>query len=165
MGKSSTITFREQPLAGVTSVAGQMKVHAETLEIETSARVQLVDVTAAVAGVVGRSQVVEGSMSLMSLHTTAAVCINEFQTALLADIQSLLERVVERDAGWLHNDPRHSDCDRQNADAHLRAMLLGHGLTLQVAGGELVLGQWQRLLLAELDGPRTRTLRAMVMGV
>jgi secondary thiamine-phosphate synthase enzyme len=52
-----------------------------------------------------------------------------------------------------------------NADSHLRALLLGHSLTVQVSGGEVVLGQWQRLLLAELDGPRTRTLRLSFMGI
>ena len=46
-----------------------------------------------------------------------------------------------------------------NADSHLRALLLGHNLTLQVSGGEVVLGQWQRILMAELDGPRARSLR------
>ena len=56
--------------------------------------------------------------------------------------------------------PEHSDCDRMNADSHLRAMLLGHSLTLQISGGELVLGQWQRVLVGELDGPRARTHRA-----
>ena len=42
-------------------------------------------------------------------------------------------------------------------------MLLGHSLTLQISGGELVLGQWQRVLVAELDGPRARTMRVQVM--
>ena len=67
--------------------------------------------------------------------------------------------MVARDAEWMHNDPEHSDCDRMNADSHLRALLLGHSLTLQVSGGEVVLGQWQRILMAELDGPRARSLR------
>jgi thiamine phosphate synthase YjbQ (UPF0047 family) len=44
-------------------------------------------------------------------------------------------------------------------------MLLGHSLTLQVGGGEIVLGQWQRVLAAELDGPRVRTIRLQIMGV
>jgi thiamine phosphate synthase YjbQ (UPF0047 family) len=44
-------------------------------------------------------------------------------------------------------------------------MLLGHSLTLQVSGGELVLGQWQRILMTELDGPRARTLRVQVSGL
>ena len=50
------------------------------------------------------------------------------------------------------------------ADAHLRALLLGHSVTLQVSGGELVLGQWQRVLMAELDGPRARSLRLKILG-
>jgi thiamine phosphate synthase YjbQ (UPF0047 family) len=76
----------------------------------------------------------------------------------------VLERLAAREAGWLHDNPAHSDCERLNADAHLRAMFLGHGVTLQVSGGELVLGQWQRVLFAELDGPRPRTLRLLAMG-
>jgi secondary thiamine-phosphate synthase enzyme len=52
-----------------------------------------------------------------------------------------------------------------NADAHLRAMLLGHSLTLQISGGDVVLGTWQRVLAAEMDGPRTRTVRVQLMGI
>jgi secondary thiamine-phosphate synthase enzyme len=99
------------------------------------------------------------------MHTTCAVFINEFQTALLTDIKAFLEKMVERDEEWLHNNPDHSDCDRMNADAHLRALLLGHSLTLQISGGEVVLGQWQRILMAELDGPRARTLRIQLFGI
>ncbi len=84
---------------------------------------------------------------------------------MLADIKRFLEQIIARDGDWMHNDPAHSDCDRMNADSHLRTMLLGHSLTLQVSGGELVLGQWQRILVAELDGPRTRTIRAQLWGI
>ena len=100
------------------------------------------------------------------MHTTCTLFINEFQTALLTDIKRFLEQMVARDAEWMHNNPEHSDCDRMNADSHLRALLLGHSLTLQVSGGEVVLGQWQRILMAELDGPRARDqLRIQLMGV
>ena len=54
---------------------------------------------------------------------------------------------------------------RANADSHLRAMLLGHSVTMQVSGGELVVGRWQRVLCGEMDGPRTRTIRAQVQGI
>ena len=43
--------------------------------------------------------------------------------------------------------------------------VLGHSLSLQVSGGEVVLGQWQRIVMAELDGPRSRTIRISVMGI
>jgi secondary thiamine-phosphate synthase enzyme len=107
----------------------------------------------------------EGLVSIWSMHTTCTLFINEYQVALLADITRFLERMVARDAEYLHNDPNHSDCDRMNADSHLRAMLLGHNLTLQISGGEVVLGQWQRVLMAELDGPRARSLRVQIFGI
>ena len=107
----------------------------------------------------------EGLVNVWSLHTTCAVFINENQSALHSDIKQFLEETVSRHGQWMHNDPEHSDCDRNNADAHLRAMLLGHSLTLQISNGDVVLGQWQRVLMAELDGPRARTLRIQVWGV
>lgn len=165
MSKSSTVTARDEPAADRTSVSGPLRVHAETLTIETEGRFQLVDVTDRVRALVRGAGVAEGTASLLSLHTTCSVLINESQAALVADIKSFLEHVVDRDAEWLHNDPAHSDCDRFNADAHLRALLLGQTLTLQVSRGDVVLGQWQRVLIAELDGPRARTLRVQVMGV
>ena len=50
------------------------------------------------------------------------------------------------------------------AAAHLGVFMLGYSLTLQIGDGELVLGEWQRVLLAELDGPRTRQLRIQILG-
>jgi secondary thiamine-phosphate synthase enzyme len=166
MSKSSTVTVRETPVhEGSTATAGGLTIHGETFIIETSERVDVVDLTDRIMELVRRFRIREGLVSLWSMHTTCAVFINEFQTALLSDIKGFLEQVVARDAEWLHNNPDHSDCDRFNADSHLRAMLLGHSLTLQISNGEVVLGQWQRILMAELDGPRARTLRAQVWGV
>ena len=166
MSKSSTVTVRERPVERVASAAvGGLTIHGETLVVQTDQRIELVDITSRIMEFVRRFEISEGLVSLWSMHTTCALFINEFQTALLADIKRFLETVVARDAAWLHNDPDHSDCDRMNADSHLRALLLGHSLTLQVSGGEIVLGQWQRILLAELDGPRTRSLRVQVWGI
>jgi secondary thiamine-phosphate synthase enzyme len=164
--KSSTVTIREKPMEGVaTATAGRVTVHGETFVIDTDQRIELVDLTNRVMEFVRRFNIREGMLSIWSMHTTCTLLINEFQGALLSDIKRFLEQMVARDAEYLHNDPNHSDCDRQNADSHLRAMLLGHSLTLQISGGEVVLGQWQRILMAELDGPRARSLRVQVFGV
>ena len=164
MSKSSIVSGRQAP-AGDVSATGGLVVHAQTLGLRTTERVELVDLTERIAGVVETSGIREGLVSLWSLHTTCALFINENQSALHADIKQFLESTVSRTGNWRHNDPEHSDCDRNNADAHLRAMLLGHSLTLQVTSGELVLGQWQRVLAAELDGPRIRSIRVQVQGV
>ncbi len=166
MSKSSTVTVRATPVPDVTSAtANGLSIHGETIVIETDERLELVDLTERVMSMVRKLKVREGLVNLWSMHTTCTLFINEFQTALLSDIKSFLEEMVARDAAWMHNDPDHSDCDRMNADSHLRALVLGHSLTLQVSGGEVVLGQWQRILMAELDGPRSRSLRVQVMGI
>jgi secondary thiamine-phosphate synthase enzyme len=164
MSRSSSITVREEPSRGG-GASGPLTVHAESLLVQTDSRIELVDITDAVMERVKRSGIREGLASLWSLHTTCALFINEAQIALHADILRVLEEVVERDAEWLHNDPAHSDCDRMNADSHLRAMLLGHSVTLQISGGEPVLGQWQRVLVGEMDGPRARSIRVQILGL
>ena len=166
MSKSSTVTVRETPVQEVASAkAGGLTIHGETFVVQTDQRLELVDLTSRIMDYVRCFNIREGLVSLWSMHTTCALFINEFQTALLSDIKRFLEQLVARDAEWMHNNPEHSDCDRMNADSHLRALLLGHSLTLQVSGGEVVLGQWQRVLMAELDGPRARSLRIQVLGV
>jgi secondary thiamine-phosphate synthase enzyme len=166
MSKSSTVTARDTPIAEVArATSGTFTIHGETLTIETNERIELVDLTDRLMALAREQGVREGFLNIWSLHTTCAVFINEFQSALLADIKQFLEHVVARDAEWLHNDPAHSDCDRMNADSHLRALLLGHSMTLQISGGEIVLGQWQRVLMAELDGPRARSLRVQIVGL
>ncbi len=141
-----------------------MKVQSDTITVQTEQRMELIDITDRVSAFVSASGVREGLLSVCSLHTTCGVFINEVQAALHADIKSALEQMVARDARWMHNDPDYSDCDRSNADSHLRAMLLGHSLTLQLTGGAIVLGQWQRVLAAEMDGPRLRTIRLQAIG-
>jgi secondary thiamine-phosphate synthase enzyme len=166
MSKSSTVTVRERPVEEVASASvGSLTIHGETLVISTDQRIELVDLTNKVMEFVRRFNMREGLVSLWSMHTTCSLFINEFQTALLSDIRRFLEQMVARDAEWMHNNPEHSDCDRMNADSHLRAVLLGHHVTLQVSGGEVVLGQWQRILMAELDGPRARSLRIQIFGI
>jgi secondary thiamine-phosphate synthase enzyme len=166
MSKSSTVTVREHPVQEVTSAtAGGLTIHGETIVVQTDQRIELVDLTNRVMEFVRHFNIREGLVCLWSMHTTCALFINEFQTALLSDIKRFLEQMVARDAEWLHNNPEHSDCDRMNADSHLRALLLGHNLSLLVSGGEVVLGQWQRVLMAELDGPRARSLRIQIFGV
>lgn len=142
-----------------------MHVRAETITVPTDKALQILDLTDDVMARVKASGVREGTATLASLHTTCSLFVNESQAALREDMEQFLQHVVDPATPWLHNDPEHSDCDRMNAGAHLRALVMSPSVTLQISDGELVLGQWQRLLMAELDGPRSRTLRLQVMGI
>lgn len=141
------------------------RLFSRQIECATGARFEIVNLTERVAGVVRESGIRGGQVHVQTLHTTTGLFLNECQQALLNDFEALLRLLVEEKNGWRHNDPRYSDCDRGNAAAHLRGLLLGHALSLQVEEGRLVLGRWQAVLFAELDGPQNRLLSVQVMGL
>jgi secondary thiamine-phosphate synthase enzyme len=141
-----------------------MFIKAKTLTIETFTKVQLFDLTTEVKTFLAEAGVWNGQGVISTLHTTTGVFFTETQDALWDDVEAFLRQLVAERIGYKHNDPRFSDCDRQNAAAHLRAILLGGSLALQVEEGRLVLGQFQRIIFAELDGPRPRSLRMQFMG-
>ena len=150
--------------ANGTETTATTGVHVRRIEVQTSKRMEIHDLTAIVQDMVRGTGVTAGLVTVSTMHTTTAVFVNEPQSALLDDVQDMLERLVPRGEEWKHNDPRYSDCDRHNADAHLRAIMLGSSVTLQVAEGALTMGQWQRVLMAELDGPRKRGLVLQVLA-
>jgi len=131
----------------------------------TTDRLQLINITDRINDIVHKSGIRDGMVHLQSLHTTAAVFLNEWQDALLHDVKSYLDHLVPPGRDWRHNDPRYSDCERQNADSHLRGMVLGQSLCLQVRNSAVLLGTWQSIILAELDGPRSRSMSVQVTGI
>ncbi len=144
---------------------GGYKVFSRILDWITNDRMQLLNITERINEIVRKSGVRDGIVHLQSLHTTTAVFINEWQDALLHDVRSFFEDVVERENYYRHNDPDYSDCERKNADSHLRGMMMGQTLSLQVRNSNVLLGTWQSIILAEFDGPRSRSLAIQVSGV
>jgi secondary thiamine-phosphate synthase enzyme len=141
-----------------------MKSSHKHLSIATDRKQELIDLSSQLEQAVAESFIQDGFAGIYSQHTTAAVFVSEFQQALLDDIGGFLERLVQDDVFYKHNSPRFSDCDRHNAASHLRSLLLQHSVFVPVQEGKLLLGQFQRVIFAELDGPRTRSLRIQVLG-
>jgi secondary thiamine-phosphate synthase enzyme len=149
------------PAAG----SGGFKIFHRVLDWITNDRTQLINVTDRINDIVRKSGIRDGLVHLQSLHTTTAVFINEWQDALLHDVKAFLEEIVARERSWRHNDPEYSDCERQNADSHMRGMLMGQSLILQVRNSAVLLGTWQSIILAEFDGPRSRSMSVQVSGI
>lgn len=141
------------------------KVVSRIVDWITNDRMQLLNITERVNEIVRKSGIRDGLVHMQSLHTTTAVFLNEWQDALLDDVKSFFENVVERESYYRHNDPNFSDCERQNADSHLRGMMMGQTLCLQVRNASILLGTWQSIIFAEFDGPRSRSLAVQVSGV
>lgn len=131
----------------------------------THDRTQLLNITERINEIVRKSGVKNGMVHLQSLHTTTSIFLNEWQDALLEDVKQFFEETIERNRYYKHNDPNHSDCERANADSHIRGMLMGQTLCLQVRNASVLLGTWQSIILAEFDGPRSRSVAVQVSGV
>jgi secondary thiamine-phosphate synthase enzyme len=142
-----------------------MKTQLDTFVVCSSQKQEMIDITPDVIESTCAAGIRNGFVGVFSQHTTAVLLVNEFQSALLSDIGDFLKRVVDDGLPYKHNSPEWSDCDRGNATSHLRSLLFSNGVILPVVEGKPVLGQFQSVLLAELDGPRERTLKLQFLGV
>jgi len=144
---------------------GTVKVFAKTIEVKTNDRTELINLSGDIRAFVDRTGVKDGYVQISSLHTTAGIFVNEWQDALLADMKSMIDEIVPRGTYYKHNDPEYSDCDRHNADSHLKNVVLGHSLSVPIAESKLVLGKWQSVILSEFDGPNERKVFLQVFGI
>ena len=153
------------PEAGTQPAAPGFRIFNRIVDWITSDRLQLLNITDRINEIVHKSGIRDGLVHLQSLHTTSSVFLNEWQDALIQDVRNFFEQVVRQDDYYRHNDPHYSDCERKNADSHLRGMLMGQTLCLQVRNASVLLGTWQSIIFAEFDGPRSRSLAVQVSGV
>jgi secondary thiamine-phosphate synthase enzyme len=144
---------------------GVVKVFSKTISVKTTERSELINLSDELRDFVVATGIADGYVQVSSLHTTAGLFMNEWQDALLTDVKSMIEQIVPRDTYYKHNDPEFSDCDRHNADSHLRNVVVGHSLSVPIAQGKPVLGQWQSIILAEFDGPNERKVFMQVFGI
>lgn len=139
------------------------------LHIATDRPVAFVDLTDRLAEVVAASGLHTGLLNLHTRHTTTAIVLNEHEPLLLADFEALLARLAPPDAAYRHDDlavrtVNLTPGERVNGHAHCQALLLPSSATVNVAGGRLELGRWQRVFLVERDGPRPREVSVIVLG-
>jgi secondary thiamine-phosphate synthase enzyme len=160
---SASVKAPEQPTVDV--VTGAYRVVSTVMKVQTGEREELYNLSQTVRDFVKTSGIRAGMVTISSLHTTSAIFINEWQDALVHDVKAYLSKLIHKDEYYRHNDPAWSDCDRHNADSHLRSLMLGMNLSLQIADSDVVLGEWQSVIMAELDGPRERTIRIQAMGI
>jgi secondary thiamine-phosphate synthase enzyme len=126
------------------------------LKVRSSRRVEILDVTGGVERAIAESGVAEGICVLQSLHTTAALTINESADPdVRRDMERQLAVLAPRDPAFLHAEG--------NSDAHIKTSLFGPSLTLVVSAGRPVLGTWQAVYFCEFDGPRERSVVVKVL--
>ena len=144
-----------------------MQNYTEIFTLQTSDSISIVNLDPLVQQAIASSGIEDGFVIVSSRHTTTAITINEYEERLLQDIRAWLSKLAPQDADYLHNDIHLRDCppdEPENAHSHLMAMLLGSSETIPLKNGKPMTGQWQSVMLFDLDGPRERTVNIQIIG-
>ncbi|MDI9619770.1 MAG: secondary thiamine-phosphate synthase enzyme YjbQ [Candidatus Nezhaarchaeota archaeon] len=135
-----------------------MKAHFRLLELSTTKRVELLDITKMVEEVVGDSNIMNGLCLVFAPHATAAIIVNEDEEGLRSDVVKWIEEVFPHNGGWKHN------MIDDNASAHLASAFSSSSRIFPVKDGRVFRGTWQSIFFLEMDGPRRRRIMVEVLG-
>ncbi len=145
------------------------------LKVETSGSPKFFDITDQVTELVDASKINNGLVCVFSQHTTAAVVIQEDEPLLMTDLSSFIERLAPKDAHYRHNDfnvrtvHMHED-ECPNGHSHCQNLVLGTSESIPIVQGKMILGQWQRIFVIELDADKAnqishRNIAVQIMGI
>lgn len=124
----------------------------ESINVKSSKRNELIDINHEVEDIVSKSGIKEGICNIYAPHATCGIIINEnYDPNICLDIVDLLKEYIPQ-GKW-----RHDRIDN-NADAHIKAAIVGPSETIPISEGRLVTGRWQSIMLADFDGPRERKI-------
>ena len=140
------------------------------VSVVTRDPVEFVDITPALVRVVEGLGLRDGVLTVYTRHTTTGLLINEHEPLLFSDLQAMFERLIPEDGPFAHDDFERRTVnltpgERRNGWAHCRAALLRTSESIPVAGAQLSLGRWQRVLLVEFDGGQTREIAVTLQGL
>jgi secondary thiamine-phosphate synthase enzyme len=136
-----------------------LKTATKYLWFETPKRRELVRITDAVAEVVEQSGISEGMVLVSAMHITAGIYVNDDEPGLFEDIWAWLEELAPQKSDYLHHRT-----GEDNADAHLKSLLIHHQVVVPITEGKLDLGTWQQIFYAEFDGRRRKRVIVKAMG-
>ena len=128
-----------------------------TLDIKTTTRIETVDITSLVRGIIKQRGIQFGLCCVFCPHTTAGVTIQEnADPTVKSDLMQHLSRLIPKDAPFAHGEG--------NSDSHIKSSVVGASTTLVVENGKLLLGHWQAIYFCEFDGPRERRVHVKIVG-
>ncbi|MHB9133203.1 MAG: secondary thiamine-phosphate synthase enzyme YjbQ [Armatimonadota bacterium] len=136
-----------------------MTVVTDYLWFNTEHRREYVNITGTVQDIVRKSGIQEGMVLVSAMHITAGVYVNDNESGLIQDIDTWLEELAPAKPEYHHHWT-----GEDNADAHLKSLLIHHEVIVPITAGKLDLGPWQTIFYAEFDGQRRKRVVVKVMG-
>ncbi len=136
-------------------------VQGRTITVSTAGISDIINISGEVQSVVSASGIADGLVAATVIGSTASVTTIEYEPALVEDMKELFEKMVSRDIRSRHSETWGDD----NGFSHMRASLMGPGITLPVVDGRVLTGTWQQIVVVDHDNrPRQRDVRIQVIG-
>ncbi|HEY7473086.1 MAG TPA: secondary thiamine-phosphate synthase enzyme YjbQ [Gemmatimonadota bacterium] len=139
-----------------------MKSHTTHLTFHVPERMGFVNITSDVEAAVAESGVREGLCLVNAMHITASVFINDDEPGLHADYRRWLEDLAPFDPG--PDRYEHNRTGEDNADAHLKRMVMGREVVVAITKGRLDFGPWEQIFYGEFDGRRDKRVLVKIIG-
>ena len=139
-----------------------VKVATRGFEVKSERENQVIDITDDVRHAVSEGGLTSGVATVFVVGSTAAITTMEYEPGLARDFPEMLERVAPKGGVEYEHQRRWRD---GNGHSHVRASLVGPGLSIPFVDGKPVLGEWQQIVLVEFDvRPRTRNVVVQLVG-
>ena len=139
----------------------QVMTYSKIIQITTRGFSDIIDLTNRVENVIGESSIREGIANISAIGSTASITTMEFEPALVEDFREKLEQLISSKERSRHSETWGDD----NGFSHMRASLMGPGVTMPVSEGKLVRGTWQQIVYIDHDNrSRDREVFVQIIG-
>lgn len=137
-----------------------MTVKNGKFQINTRGFTDIIDITQKVKNEVYQHNLKDGFVHVYVAGSTASITSIEYEPGLVKDFPEMLDKIAPAGEFYHHDDTWHDG----NGHAHVRAALIGNGVTIPLVDGALQLGTWQQIVLIDFDNkPRVRNITVQVL--
>ncbi len=138
-----------------------MNVLTNSFNISTQGHTDVLDITTEVKRALKEAGMSDGNLLVFVPGSTAGITTIEYEPGLQSDYPEFFEKIIPSTARYKHNDTWHDG----NGHSHVRASLQGASFQVPFAGGKLLLGTWQQIVLIDFDNrPRNRKVIVQLIG-
>lgn len=138
-----------------------MSVYCDEISIETNGEVDIIDITDDLQKIVKKSKLKNAIACVFVPGSTGTITTIEYEPGLMKDVPRALQKIAPKGEHYDH----HETWNDENGHSHVRASLMGPGLSLPIRDGKIVHGTWQQIVFLELDTrPRNRSILVNIVG-
>jgi secondary thiamine-phosphate synthase enzyme len=138
-----------------------MSVYCGELNVKTRGEVDIINITEDVQDIVNKSKIKDGIACLFIPGSTGTITTIEYEPGLMKDLPKALQKIAPKGEYYNHHETWHDD----NGHSHVRASLMGPGMSVPLKNGKIIHGTWQQIVFVELDtSPRNRNIIVQIVG-